>query len=153
MVSDRRQGLFIFNIVVILPGYTFLEVATGRLEEKYTIAELYRFEYVRSLSFTEEINLLVSQLLSSEHLVLVTGYKTDNIYMVNIADMKNPYIQRKFSNDFNPNVTNSIHASKTTTHNQRWVISQVESFHTQTKYWNIYDITGLEKLMPLSVIS
>lgn len=123
MVSDRRHGLFVFNIVIILPGYTFITLATGHLEDKYTLAELYNFEYVRSLTFDEEIDHLVAKLLSSEHLVLVKGYKTDNIYMVNIADMRNPYVQHQFSNTFDANVTRNLQNSETTTLNQRWIIS------------------------------
>ena len=41
MVSDRKHGLFIYNIVVILPGYTFITLATEDLEDKYSLARLY----------------------------------------------------------------------------------------------------------------
>ena len=84
--------------------------------------------------------------------MLVKAFNSANIYMVNIRDMRNPFIQRQFGNVYETDVTPFIHNGGHTTLNERYIVSQVKSEHERAAYWNIFDVTGSSKLMPLQVL-
>ena len=71
--------------------------------------------------------------------------------MVNIEDMRNPFIDRKFGNVFQTDVTSYIQSGTYTTLNERWIVSEVKSFHGTATYWNFYEVSGASKVMPLQV--
>lgn len=152
MVSDRNYGLLLFDVVVRLEGYSFVTLITSGIESDYSISELFRFDFIRRLAFPEQIYTLTAKLLSSEHLVLVKGSSSANVYLVNVQDPKNPFIQRKFGNVYETDVTPFVHNSGHATLSERWVVAPVHSFHERVRYWNFYDVTKPGKLMPFQAL-
>ena len=156
LVSDRNYGLQVYNVSVILEGYTYITLTTSpdvvELERNYTLKGLFRFDFVRSFTFGEQIGTLEAKLLSSEHLLLVKGYGSTNVFLLNIEDMRNPFIQRRFGNVFHTNSTSDVFSGGRSTLNERWVVSEVKSFHGGFSFWNIYDVRGASKLMPLQIL-
>ena len=156
LVSDRNYGLQVYNVSVILEGYTYITLTTSpdvvELERNYTLKGLFRFDFVRSFTFGEQIGTLEAKLLSSEHLLLVKGYGSTNVFLLNIEDMRNPFIQRRFGNVFHTNSTSDVFSGGRSTLNERWVVSEVKSFHGGFSFWNIYDVSGASKLMPLQIL-
>lgn len=49
LVSDRVDGLHLFAIEVLIPGFTFVELISTTITKK--IAEVIRISYIRRLEF------------------------------------------------------------------------------------------------------
>ena len=98
LIADRDAGLLIFDIQILLPGESYITIITNNLQDKYTIDQLFKFTYVRSLRLPRDVYKVEAKLLSSEHLVVLKGYSFPELFMVDVKDMNNPLLIRTFAN-------------------------------------------------------
>lgn len=83
---------------------------------------------------------------------MIKSFENYHIYLVSIEDLVTPVILREFSNIYQSDITSSISNGKALNFNQNWVVSEVETYHEERGFWNIFDRNGPDKNMPAIIL-
>lgn len=94
IIADRYLGLFIYEIEILLEGYSLRSLTAERVYEHLSMDEIYRFNFRHNKHYLGQIREIETRSMSYGSEVLVRTYERDRMCLLNLANPLDPYVVR-----------------------------------------------------------